>query len=107
MAEHTPGPWEAWMPQTHVAGEERTWSVKGPPSDFMFLREEADARLIAAAPELLEACKLLEDADTRHVNCQDCGGQGVGEVCGNCFIFFDAARLARRAAIAKAEGGSR
>ncbi len=50
---HTPGEWKAWKPVTHIEGEEVTWSVSGPPSDFMFLRNEADARLIAAAPELL------------------------------------------------------
>jgi len=65
---------------------------------------EANARLIAAAPELLEAAALLEAAETAHANCRDCEGLGVPELCGMCFPLFDEARVKRRAAIAKAEG---
>lgn len=52
---HTPGPWKHWQPASWAHNEERTWSVQGPPSDFMFLKNEDDARLVAAAPCLLAA----------------------------------------------------
>ena len=52
MLNHSPGMWNKWQPKTFLKDEEPTWSVSGPPSDFMFLRNEADADLIAAAPWL-------------------------------------------------------
>lgn len=64
----------------------------------------ANARLIAAAPDLLEAAVLLEKAEEAHANCDECGGEEVPELCPKCFPLFDNARLKRRAAIAKAEG---
>lgn len=83
---HTPGPW-------HV-NNNFPWLVNGPPEapgvivdtkEHCDDEAEANARLIAAAPELLEACKmaLLED-------CYDFGASGAPEVI--------------RAAIAKAQG---
>lgn len=95
MSNHTPGPWEyhAYFSECYEQGEELNiyaGDVKiisgcgccGSPT----IRNEADARLIATAPELLEACKKLitgwqSDTDTLQVA-------------------IDAAR----AAIAKAEG---
>jgi hypothetical protein len=88
MSKHTPGPW-----RTEIDGE-----LVGPLGGFMpvgggcygspwmtGITEEArkaDARLIAAAPELLEALRsMLEDDD------------------------HDEAKRKARAAIAKAEGG--
>ena len=63
--EHTPGPWEArrqladgylikkegWEIRTD-AYDVATWIERGAP-----IRREGDAHLIAAAPDLLEACK--------------------------------------------------
>lgn len=63
---------------------------------------EANARLVAAAPELAEAAMLQEAADLAHANCDECDGDGVPECCEKCFPLFDEARLKRRAAIAKA-----
>lgn len=64
----TPGPWKKQTPLFVVQGEEVTHTVEGPPSDFMFLQNEADATLIAAAPDLYEALECAEDAETiRHV----------------------------------------
>jgi hypothetical protein len=64
-----------------------------------------NANLIAAAPDLLEACKMLEVAEEAWANCEDCGGEGMPEACGTCFPAHDDARIKRRIAIAKA--GSR
>lgn len=65
----------------------------------------ANARLIAAAPELYEAADLLEKAETAWANCDDCEGvERIPELCGECFPLFDEARLKRRAALAKARG---
>lgn len=61
MSKHTPGPWryqEASDVYTHI--------VRGPNNYFVCQfsqdtsgRSEADARLTAAAPELLEACQAI------------------------------------------------
>lgn len=67
-------------------------------------QSQANARLIAAAPDLLEVAVLLEKAEEAHANCDECGGEEVPELCPKCFPLFDDARLKRRAAIAKAEG---
>jgi hypothetical protein len=67
---------------------------------------EANARLIAAAPDLLEACKAYELLDAKHANCEECDGLDQPEQCEKCFPLADDARLKMRAAIAKAEGRS-
>jgi len=59
----------------------------------------------AAAADLLEAAEKLERAeDHYHNDCRECEGEGVPELCETCFPLFDDARIARRAAIAKATG---
>lgn len=68
MSEHTPGPWVyQYFP------EEDTWCIGYPGVDGMIamavpnehlptaVSAEANARLIAAAPDLLEACELIAD----------------------------------------------
>lgn len=58
MSEHTPGPWVAFF----VDGRASVIMPAGRPGDICLFRDgaaEADARLIAAAPELLEACKAI------------------------------------------------
>jgi hypothetical protein len=62
----------------------------------------ADAHLIAAAPDLLEAAELLEKAEFERQDCDECQGEGEPEACGKCFPAFDDARIKRRIAIAKA-----
>lgn len=56
---------------------------------------ECDARLIAAAPDLLEALKLLLENHTQLVNFGDCG---------NWDVEGEPAVIAARAAIARARG---
>jgi hypothetical protein len=67
---------------------------------------KANARLIAAAPDLLEAAELLETAEDAHANCVECEGEEVPELCTKCFPLFDDARIKRRLAIAKAIGSA-
>ena len=74
-AKHTPGPW-VYAPKSTAYGIQSpfmVWTSKGPgygtvattntcglmPTDP--LRQAADARLIAAAPDLLAACKLAKE----------------------------------------------
>jgi hypothetical protein len=100
MGKHTPGPWKAVPQHTTVAGfwEENGINIEGPNGEEIIGTEgifngefdEANAALIAAAPELLEALKeaatVLARLDTlRHIEPQ--------------FPALDKAR----AAIAKAE----
>lgn len=64
---HTPGPWS--VNECHVYRyddeyDETICDTSGAPTEAAFMsdvpdRAEANARLIAAAPELLEACKRL------------------------------------------------
>ena len=59
----TPGPWSVNTGGfSSCADWKETFSVKGPPSDFMYLENIADARLIAAAPELYAVCDELREA---------------------------------------------
>lgn len=106
-AKHSPGPW-------HRYGRDGNsiWSdcagraiakIYGPRKSYS-AESEANARLVVASPDLLEAAKLQEVAEEAWANCNECGGEGVPELCAKCFPLFDDARLKRRAAIAKAEG---
>jgi hypothetical protein len=44
----------------------------------------------------VEAVRLLEHAEDIHSNCPECEGEGVPELCGECFPHFDLARVQRR-----------
>lgn len=79
MAQHTPGPWKITAASFTIKAAAVGTVVYGNPDNPNRL---ADARLIAAAPDLLEALK------------------GVLRVADRATTEFDAAR----AAIAKAEG---
>lgn len=65
-----------------------------------------ETRLADAARDLYESARLQEEAETFHANCDECDGEGVPELCECCFPKFDDARIARRLALAKAEGSS-
>jgi len=94
-AKHTPGPWEyGVIPeqyQTYCFGARGLLfgRVVGSPARDA----EADARLIASAPDLLAACKMAVAA-VLYAQTVDQSGS------------FDATRAALSAAIAKAEGGT-
>ena len=47
---HTPGPWIAWK-----YPDVKSWTVASKESVASKIKTEQDARLIAAAPEMLEA----------------------------------------------------
>jgi len=99
--EYTPGPWKA---ERGNRGAAHPLFVTAPNKGSFLPWNDADALLIAAAPDLLEAAKLLEHAEDIHANCDDCEGESVPELCGTCFPYFDDARIKRRKAIDKAEG---
>lgn len=67
MSEHTPGPWEI----ERGADEFLSYGCHVGPAVLLFARHpmgarcEADARLIAAAPDLLEALKDIEEYGVR------------------------------------------
>lgn len=100
MAAHTPGPWKISGLDPHVIGPVRILVMDGTdvPQSRAVARvidrgpeAEANARLIAAAPELLDACKRL-----LKFNEELCADIHVSE-------HYPSAELARTA-IAKAEG---
>ncbi len=85
---HTPGPWAGC--RSGILRGSR-WVVSNTPDDDGAIMSEADARLIAAAPCLLDALRnLLRETDPITVGCPG----------------IQRAREAARAAIAKAEGVS-
>lgn len=101
--EHTPGPWTvasngddgarvnafatvAWCPTSAAFGVDGSQVISADEA-------EANARLIAAAPELLAACEVFIEAERRaEVN----GREGFG--------LYTEAMSAARAAVAKARG---
>jgi hypothetical protein len=64
MSNHTPGPWKAAT--AFSENEPNGYHVISPPKwgspDIAIADSDANARLIAAAPELLAACQFLADA---------------------------------------------
>lgn len=93
MSKHTPGPWRPKNGTVLANSYEGTHCSDadiagyGAPLVCESIRTDANARLIAAAPDLLEALKAMLDyygSHTARVECQDMA----------------------RAAIAKAEGAS-
>ena len=89
MSKHTPGPWR-YMAGTHshYDSEGKAIARVYGPRGIDCSRRDANARLIAAAPDLLEALKgMLSRTD----------GQAI-------YNFMEPQREAARAAIAKATG---
>lgn len=93
-SKHTPGPWAAYnLARGRIL---KSWRVRGPASPVCRISggqssgdaEVANARLIAAAPDLLAACNAL-------LRCQ-CYDVPLGECC--------PCRAAAEAAINKATG---
>lgn len=112
---HTPGPWkdceEAAIDYRpcYIVGADGQSTVAilhggGPKRAISKAEERANARLIAAAPDLFECAEILEKAEEAHANCDECEGEGAPELCVKCFPLFDDARVKRRAALAAAKG---
>lgn len=91
---HTPGPWEV-RPSSNPASGSKWRDIVSVGTEFKpsYVAEaiESDARLIAAAPELLAALQELIQYSEHH----------VGEVCTDSGL---GSYVAARAAIAKAIG---
>ena len=110
MPKYTPGPWtiedygddETPSLVIHKDSESRVCFLATPGSHGDPAKIEANAHLIAAAPDLLEAALILEDAENKRHYCDECDVEGEPEACGKCFPAFDDARVKRRLAIAKA-----
>lgn len=99
---HTPGPWSADYGDFAAyceTGAEVCEVTRGKHDDGSRIPDdemEANLNLVAAAPELLAALKLLRDPDGDGKWVCDCGDPYFeGGVCANCVA---------TAAIAKAEG---
>lgn len=104
-AAHTPGPWVVFVDRRHAVDIFDILPACRDGEVASGIRSSADASLIAAATDLLEAALALEAAEDRyHNDCEECGGEGVPEECPECFPLFDDARVMRRLAIAKALG---
>ena len=92
--QHTPGPWAYIVPDGYVVRHPQIYSDFGPVANATWLGEnkldqlKSNARLIAAAPELLEALEEIVSA---------ADGDGWSQL--------DADLRKARAAIAKATGG--
>ena len=105
---HTPGPWKAEGDEFYTTAG-RVY-IEGPNGwkdqpiancdwDLGLEENEANARLIAAAPEMLEAAKKLQD-------CTGITPNGMVVVIGGRNHDYNQAMKLLRTAIAKAEGGA-
>jgi len=68
MSEHTLGPWHVWH-ETHVMGDDRLVAACGGYSNNVkpaYDENAANARLIAAAPDMLEALKYITEQMPDH-----------------------------------------
>jgi len=112
MSKHTPGPWIVWKEGVYAANKDTKASplslssYRGTVCEMDDLDEEipkrqriANARLIAAAPDLLEAAKLALKA----VPPPGCPNQAELGSCTHCDAQEHAIKTLQ-AAIAKAEG---
>ncbi len=100
LAKHTPGPWKVSTTYKDFAAGRAAivpWSDQGrtlaevrPIKCYPASEVAANARLIAAAPDLLAACKRMVRASENH---------------GSRKQMMNAAMIELRAAIARAEGG--
>lgn len=115
MPSHTPGPWAitsqdgADFHVTAPDGDDDPWNVAvvvgacGYPDDPRTGCTEGNARLIAAAPELLEALKAADEALAQFTAFED----DARHIMGNTnFAIVQQRREQVRAAIAKAEGAT-
>ncbi len=75
MSKHTPGPWKAGVdifPRDIVRGKDLIATTYGLGAEIEDEESLANARLIAAAPDLLAALYLLRDNSKETANCHRC-----------------------------------
>lgn len=101
-AKHTPGPWEIARNRTSIV-EIGPCVADGYAGALWLDVQEADARLIAAAPELLEALELLFGTNAMHSVCRHEDADVFGRVKGT---WGAKAEEKARAALAKAKGAA-
>ncbi len=100
-ATHTPGPWVArftqheWVVSSPVAGEYGQRIAITNDGDRGQDSNEANAHLIAAAPDLLAACQEAVNIRVPLVVAESLGGSGISEDLASAYAHM-------RAAIAKA-----
>jgi len=103
-ARHTPGPWDAITSDGRnyrIIGGEEAGYVAIVEAIFQPRQNAANARLIAAAPDLLEACKAASAVLTGFYNAV---ADSIGEWESDGSRPLYKAEKILRAAIAKAEG---
>ena len=116
-AKHTPGPWQTGRkgnecriyadPDQHAIAKTYGIGLNGiGVCELTGPMNQADARLIAAAPELLEALKLWLDIHDKPAGFIGKFGKSLTEAIAAQEVKVNAAAAAARAAIAKAEGGA-
>jgi hypothetical protein len=103
VSEHTPGPWTAEIVHSGDLGWRIVSDAPGYPNDgwmicgsMMGPQSQANARLISAAPEMLEA--LLNIVNNGRVQ-PDASMGGTTDICAIPLDDFDAARTAIAKAI--------
>lgn len=103
-SKHTPGPWVAWQPRADESVPVRTGGL-GITIAYVhqgaITNAEANARLIAAAPEILQALEDLLHAYSEPDRRLCCDGRDCG--CMGSTVHQQAEHYAR-AAITKAKG---
>lgn len=107
MLKHTPGPWHFHKKESEAAfridakgdeWQELATVYQVPPYTHLMEQGEANARLIAAAPEMLDALKLARAHVQWRVSCEfNAGAPPTGTKAHAALVALDAA-------IAKAEG---
>jgi hypothetical protein len=77
---------------------------RGEPSDEETAMMRANAKLISAGPDMVEALEAQEAVDQHICNCEDCCDGAFPELCEEGVPFADHARVLRMAALAKVRG---
>ena len=107
MSAHTPGPWywdaKVW---DYDKAQDAPWLVKNETETVLTghinCESEANARLIAAAPELLESLKLMDEAYCNACNASNaCSAMSQKD-----WVHGRKAMVAARQAMAKATGAA-
>lgn len=99
---HTPGPWRISTDFNNPANEDKVCSIKGGEDDFFIAEicgdqpnQMADTRLIAAAPDMLEALTECEEYFAQRADADHNGNDYVGNAAMDMLMVV-------RAALAKA-----